>query len=309
MRAVVAALAVAAMWPGAADALSPCPGGPPKARTLVSWPTGLESVIVDAKGRLFFTDGSGGRLMRLDRPGAQPRVLVSDIDGAGGLALDPDGSILMGRGNNTENGLVGGETGPAGILKVNPDTGASSVYATNMAMANGAARGPDGALYGTDDLGSSVDRVPPGGGVAERGFAQVESGNGDAVDPTGRYLYVNQTFQPAAIQQVDLEHPDQVTPYFTATDPADLPAGLDGMAIDPAGRLYSAANGTGQIWRVDPGMPAQGCLLFGGLDRYPNGPSATAVGTTGSFPPANLYVVTFGGDLIELRDAVQVDKP
>lgn len=308
MRGIVMALVVAGAWPAAADALAPCPGRPPKTRTLLTWPQGLESVIVDAKGRLFFDDGSGGRLMRLDRPGGQPRVLVSGVDGAGGLALDSDGSILMGRGNNTENGLVGDQTGPAGVLKVNPDTGASSVYATNLSMANGIARAPDGSVYGTNDLGSDVDRVPPGGGVAQRGFAKVDSGNGDAVDPTGRYLYVNQTFRPAAVQRVDLSHPDQVTPYFTASDPLDFPAGLDDMAIDSGGRLYLAANGAGQIWRVDPTVPASGCLLLGGLERYPNGPSAAAVGTTGGFPPTSLYVVTFGGDLIELQDAVPVDK-
>ena len=187
---------------------------------------------------------------------------------------------------------------------MNPNTGATQVYATGLSMANGVARGPDGTLYGTNDVGSDVDRVLPGG-VTQRGWAKVDSGNGDAVDTTGRWLYVNQTFRPAAVQRVDLLHPDQVTTYVAPTDPADLAAGLDGMTRDARDDLFLAANGAGQIWKVAPGSPPRLCLLVDGLAKFPSGPSNVAIGVGHSpFPARNLYAVTFGGDVLEIPGVV-----
>ena len=289
---VVLACALAAAFAAPALAVPPCPGGPPPTRTLLSGQGRLESVIADAHGRLFFTDET--QLLRLDRPGATPKVLVDGVDGPGGMAFDDAGMLLMGRGNNTQDGLTGDVAPQAGVLRIDPDTGANTVYATGLSMANGVARAPDGSLYATNDLGSDVDRVDPAGNT-QHGWSHVLSGNGDAVDSTGRWLYVNQTFQPPAVQRVDIQHPDQVTTYVSSSDPADLTAGLDGMTRDSNDNLYLAANGGGQIWKVTPGPTPQLCLLVPGLAKFPSGPSAVAVNGR------NLDVVTFGGDVIEVR--------
>ncbi len=67
------------------------------------------------------------------------------------------------------------------------------------------------------------------------------------------------------------------------------------MTIDPAGRLYVAANGAGQIWRVDPDGTV--CTLARGL-RFP---SAVALGHgPDGFSDGNLYAVTFSGDIVAL---------
>jgi sugar lactone lactonase YvrE len=254
----------------------------------------LESVAVDRRGRLFFTND--GSLLRLDRPGGQPRVMTL-IQDPGGIAFDDRGDVIVGYGNSAANGTVGDETGPSGLLKVNPDTGASEVYATGLSMANGVVRGPDGSYYASNDFGSNIDRVE--NGVTERGWSHVDSGNGLAIDMQGRYLYVAQTFRPAAIQRIDLSDPTNVTPYVTA-GPEDISAGLDGMTRDDEDRLFVAANGAGQIWRVDRD-PATICVLLRGLPGFPDGPSAVATGSPrGRFPARNLYVVTFDGNLIEL---------
>jgi len=122
-----------------------------------------------------------------------------------------------------------------------------------------------------------------------------------AVDLSGRYLFVNQTFRPPAIVRIDLAHPEQQILWAASSDSGDLSAGLDGMTIDAAGRLFSAANGAGQIWRSD-GL-GKVCLLVDGLEKL--GPSAVAVGDRhGTFGARNLYVVTFGGELIEVQDVV-----
>ena len=141
------------------------------------------------------------------------------------------------------------------------------------------------------------------------GGACEERNNGDAVvrydQLAGRWLYVNQTFQPAAVKRVDILHPDQVTTYVAPSDPIDLKAGLDGMTRDARDDLFLAANGAGQIWKATPGPPPRLCLLVGGLAPFPSGPSAVAIGLGHSpFPARNLYVVTFGGDVIEVPGVV-----
>jgi gluconolactonase len=295
-----AAVLVAGLGAAPPAAAAPdCPGSPPVTHTLLSGQGLLESVIVDRAGRLFFTGPDA--LLRLDGPGEQPKV-VTPVAEPGGLALDPDGSLYLGTGNSISNGLVGDMSGPASLLRVNPDTGATSVYATGLSMANGVARAPDASLYASNDFGSNIDRIV--NGQTERGWSHVQSGNGLAVDSSGKYLYVAQTFQPAAIQRISLADPSQVTPYVVA-DTADAAAGLDGLTRDAADTLFAAANGAGQIWRIS-GTPPQICVLLRGLPPFPDGPSAVAVGRgDGPFPAENLYVVTFAGTVIELVDVAK----
>jgi sugar lactone lactonase YvrE len=296
-------LAGLALLAGAAAAAPPCTGSPPQVRTLLADQGLLESVIVSDDGRLFFT--ADDALMRLDRPGAQPRMLTSVIE-PGGLAFARDGSLIVGFGNSIANGTIGDTNPQAGLLKVDPDTGASEVYATGLSMANGVTSAPDGSFYATNDFGANVDRVR--NGQTEHGFAKVQSGNGIVVDSSGRYLYVAQTLVDAAIQRVEIANPQNVTPHVVA-EPADRAAGLDGLAIDARDRLFVAANLGGQIWRV-AGTPPAICVLLDGLAPFPDGPSAVATGSNrGPFPAENLYVVSFNGLLLELVDVASAPKP
>jgi len=74
---------------------------------------------------------------------------------------------------------------------------------------------------------------------------------------------------------------------------------LEGLACDADGRLYVAANGAGQIWRIDPN--GEICALARGLRM----PSAVALGRgSWGFHAGNAYVVTFAGELIEFPGAV-----
>jgi gluconolactonase len=296
------ALALLFLW-GFAEtthAAPDCPGGPPQTRTLLRDQGTLESVIVGGRGRLFFTNDDS--LLRLDRPGGSPHLLTKVTD-PGGLAFERH-KLIVGYGNSASNGSVGDDTGPSGLLRVNANTGAKQVYATGLSMANGLVRGPDGSFYASNDFGSNIDRVD--NRKTERGWATVQSGNGLAIDRAGRYLFVAQTFRPAAIQRVDLSDPTKVTQYASDTDqPA---AGLDGMTRDGADRLFVAANGAGEIWRVDRG--GRFCALLRGLPPFPDGPSAVATGSPkGRFPTTSLYAVTFGGQVLELRDVAIPPRP
>jgi hypothetical protein len=282
----------------AAAAAPDCPGGPFAARKLATGQGTLESVIVHPNGRLYFTNESS--LLRLDSPTDTP-VVHTEAAEPGGLALLPFGGIIMGVGNTAANGTVGDQTGLSSLIRINSKTGSSRPYASGLSMGNGVDRGPDGSFYASNDFGSNIDRIR--NGVTERGWAKVESGNGLQVDSTGRWLYVAQTFRPAAIQRVEIANPQNVTPFAIAP-PEDASAGFDGIDRDAADNLFVAANGAGSVWKVTP--DASMCVLLRNLPAFPDGPSAVAVGVHGTaFPPQNLYVVAFNGDLIEIAGVAE----
>ncbi len=300
-RLALLALAAPCLLAPPAAAAPDCPGGPFETRTLDSGQGTLESAIVHPNGSLYFTNESS--LLRLDRPNGKPAVLT-EAEAPGGLAIEPDGTIDMGVGNSISNGTMGDQTGPSSLIRIDPETGKSQPYATGLSMGNGVDRGPDGAIYASNDFGSNIDRIVDG--ETERGWASVQSGNGLQVDSTGKWLYVNQTFQPAAIQRIEIANPENVTPFAVA--PAeDAAAGFDGMDRDPLDNLYVAANGAGSIWKVTP--DGEMCVLVRGLPAFPDGPSAVAVGLYGTpFPPENLYVVAFNGDVTEIAGVAETGE-
>jgi sugar lactone lactonase YvrE len=297
---VAAAVALSALvaLPASAFAVPNCvPQPQPQPRTIVSGQSRLESVISDKKGQLYFTNEDS--LLKLTAPGAQPQVLVSGINGPGGLAFGRDGSLYVGFGDSVETGAIGDVAPQGGLLRVNPDTGSYTVYATGLEMANGVAIDPDGVLYASSDVGDGIDRIVDG--QVENNWASVVSGNGLVVDRRADYLYVAQTFQPAAIKRVEIANPANVDTYVEAP-PTDIAAGLDGMTRDGRDRLYVAANGGGQVWRVDTNR--QICALWTGAP-FPSGPSAVAFGHgTDRFLATSLFIVTFAGELIELPNVL-----
>ena len=292
-RPALLALALLGAVAPPAAAAPDCPGVPFETRTLASGQGTLESAIVHPNGKLYFTNETG--LLRLDSPTAEP-VMHTTAEEPGGLAIEPDGTIVMGIGNSIPNGTVGDDTGPSGLIRIHPRTGESKPYASGLSMGNGVDRGPDGSFYASNDFGMNIDRIRDG--ETERGWAKVDSGNGLQVDSTGKWLYVAQTFRPAAIQRVEIADPDNVTPFAVAP-PEDAAAGFDGMDRDRADNLFVAANGAGSVWKITP--DAEMCILLSGLPGFPDGPSAVTVGVHGSsFAPENLYVVAFNGDLTEI---------
>lgn len=286
-----AAVSAATALVAASSALAApnCPGSTGGYKAIVTGQGSLESVIVDHHGRLFYTDSTNKALMRVDTPGAAPRKLVSDLESGGGLAFDGQGTLIVGYGDSVANGLAGSlGTYNAGLIKVNPDTGAVTPFITGTQMSNGVARTRKGAIFASNDLGFTIDRISPGGQI-DHMWAAVQSSNGMAVDRRQRFLYVNQTFRPANIVRVEIAHPDNAVTYATP-DVADIASGPDGMTIDGRDRLYVAANSGNQIWRVNRDRTI--CALASGISN----PSAVAIGRgpTG-FSRGNIYAVAFSG--------------
>lgn len=295
------ACAAALLAPAEALAAPDCTRNAPRVRTLESGLGTLESAMVDRRGRLFFSSmqrGSTGELNRMTKRRDTPEAIVEGIDAPGGLALMPDGDLLLGYGNSIAGGNAGDLNPQAGLVRVNANTGATIPYAEGLGMANGVVRARDGTVFASNDFGNLLDRVEPDGTV-EHGWAEVESSNGLVVDPSGRYLYAAQTFRPAAIQRIEIADPANVEPFFEA-DPADIYAGFDGMTRDRRGNLFVTANGAGELWRI--GRDGTPCVIARGLGM----PSAVARGRgRRNFKHGNLYVVNFGGQVVELRGAMR----
>lgn len=291
--AVVGALALAPP----AQALPDCSQVPEK-RTVLSGQGQLESIIADARGRLFYTDiQSGGRLLRIDAPGAEPKQLLQGINGTGGLAWDTDGGLVLGFNGGNQNAVADGPAG--GLLRVDPETGATAPLASGMGMANGIVRGPDGAFYASNDFAGGIDRVRDG--KVEDDWSKVATPNGLVIDTAGRYLYAAQTFKPASVARIDLSDPSREEPYYEAP-PGDTFGGPDGMTRDDRDRLFVAVNATGEVWRIDTDRTA--CRLASGIV---NASALNWGGGAPGFPARNLYVVGFSGVLVELADAT--DRP
>ena len=117
-------------------------------------------------------------------------------------------------------------------------------------------------------------------------LGEVASSNGLVVDTTGRWLYVAQTFVPAAISRVEIADPAHVETWYAAPA-ADSGAALDGLTRDAHDRLYVAANLGGEVWRVQDRRPRHACSPT--CRRV--GPSAVAFGSARRRPrraPAGL---------------------
>ena len=225
-------------------------------------------------------------------------MLTPDVEAPGGLALDADGALLAGYGDSIANGARGESDPQAGLLRIDPETGAKTTYAAGLQMANGLARGRDGTLYASNDIGTSLDRVLPDRTV-EVGWADVQSPNGLAVDSTGRFLFAAQTFRPAAIQRVDIA--TRRSTLYAQPPAEDIAAGLDGMTIDERDRLFVAANAAGEIWRVDTDRTI--CALARGQAQASAVNFGSAAPGAPGFPATSLYFVTFGGVLGEIPGA------
>lgn len=292
--AIAAAALAATVSAAPARAASDCTPALPAPKPVLTGQGVLESIVVSPTGQLYYTDTSAKAVMRLDHPGDRPVPVVTGIESPGGMAFDSDPRYLfVTQGNGLVNGLVGNIAPAATLYRVDLQTGARTVFATGLAMGNGLVRADDGYLYASDDLGLGIDRIAPDGTV-QNGWTQVPSGNGLALDSTQQHLFANQTFLPAAIQRVTIAAPSKVETWARA-GLSDIPAGLDGLAIDRTDRLVAAVNLYGEVWRINADRSI--CVLAHGLANA----SAVAYGHgDGGFPAGHLYAVTFGGVVAEV---------
>lgn len=130
----------------------------------------IEGMVVDRSGRLYVTDLFGGKVLRFDTPGAAPKVLLTlpAKTGGGALALEPDGTVIVGSGADPRV-FLGDVLRPGAISRVNQTTGALTEIAKGFSAANGLDVAADGTIYATNDFGSLIGRRCPTARSTHRG--------------------------------------------------------------------------------------------------------------------------------------------
>jgi sugar lactone lactonase YvrE len=243
------------------------------------------------------TDLIGGKVFEFDTPTSAPHVVatISGKGGGGALALDTDGTVLVGSGADARV-LIGDLTHPGAVSKLDLGAGTLTQYLRGFSAADGLAIAHDGTLYATNDFGAQIGRVLPGGSV-EPAWAKLNSANGAALSKDDRYLYVSRTFVNPGVSRIpvdDPKHPQSLL-NMTGLDTFDAP---DGLTLDSQDRPVVPANALGQILRIN--APGQACRLASGL------PSSSVVvygkGETG-FATGHLYRAGFDGKVYEIPSA------
>lgn len=303
--AVVVFLAGAAA-PVAGAAVPPCEG-PVSQQTVGSDLGRVESIVAGGAGRLYMSltpaESTVSRLVKVWRPGGPPRTLLDGPGGPGGLAWDRR-RLLWGYGNLAETGETGDENPVSGLYSVNTSNGRRFVVSDRLGMANGVARGRNGAIYASNDFGMKLDRITPRGATVN-GWATVDSANGLVISPDQRFLYAAQTFaEPSAIARIEIANPANVTTWASTEGVITGNPVFDGLAGDRSGNLYVAAWAAGEVWKVD--SRRRFCILATGLGR----PSTLAFGFGRKrFGASDLYVAGFNGELTRISGARRARFP
>ncbi|WP_428981400.1 SMP-30/gluconolactonase/LRE family protein [Nocardia brasiliensis] len=303
-----AAMALAAMAFAAASAVAApaaaaapvCQGAGQPTIPAATVPGALEGLTVDQRGRAYTTDLVSGRVYRIEAPGAAPVPIATvPSGGAGALAWTPEGKLLVGYGADARV-LAGDALRHAGIVELDPDTGALTPFAAGLSAANGMDVARDGTVYATNDFGALIGRVDPNRFVRPD-WASFPSANGAVLGTDDEYLYVSRTFANPGVSRMPTANPGAPQSLLDLGG-ADALAAPDGLTLDSLDRPVVPLNTAGQVIRID--APNQYCVLGGG------NPLTSVLtygrGTTG-FSAGRLFGATFTGVIYEIPGGFDPD--
>jgi sugar lactone lactonase YvrE len=251
---------------------------------------GVLENLLPTRTEIFY---SGDGVMRFTRAGAP--TLVAAADSPGGLRIR-NGALWFVTGDGLQSGALGRADGT--LQRLDLRTRRQTTIASGLTMPNGFTFLPDGSALTSRDVAglhpTGITRVSPTGVVQERWSDQADS-NGMAVDPTGRYLYSDETFTYGSkVYRTEIAHPSRRTVVATLGGPG-VPKGLDDLTLASSGALYLAANSAGQVIRLDP-RTGSSCVVATGLTTI----SSVRQGAGGAFPANRLYATTFTGRIAEI---------
>jgi sugar lactone lactonase YvrE len=291
-RAALAVAVAALVAAPAAHAADPCARWTD--RVIASGLGSLENVEADGLGGLLVSASDQGAVVRLGRDG-KATTLVPNVSSPGGLRVRR-GVLFFNTGDTVASGLM---DRPDGTLeRFDLRTRKRTVYARSIIMPNGLVFLPNGDALTSRDFGGppAIYVVPRGDPAHHRAWAQTDDSNGMAVDPSGRFLYANQTFKhDSPVLRIPIANPKKIEVLARVGEFK----GLDDMTIDRAGVLYLAANGTAEIIRLDP-RTRTSCVIAGGAAAGWRNTSAVKFGCGPGWRSDRLYVVGFDGVVHEL---------
>jgi sugar lactone lactonase YvrE len=294
MRTLLAALALAAFIAAVptSDAAGPeCTTWTQK--TIKGGLGSLENLEFDGTGGLLLSASGPGAIQRL-MPDGTVSTLVPDVNAPGGQRL-VGRALYFNTGDAVASGLAGTPDGT--LERFDLDTGVRTTFASGLTMPNGLAVLPNGDFVVSRDIGSGtgITRIPADDPAhPQTNWAAIDDQNGMAVDPTGTWLYADQTFTAdSAVYRIRIADPSDKSVVATLTGPT--PKGLDDLTIDEKGVLYLAANGTGEVIRLDPATKEH-CTIATGLQN----PSSLKFGRGPGWETGHLYVTSFDGTVREL---------
>lgn len=298
--AAAAAVTVAVLSGGGtagAQAFSspPCAPGQPAARLVNQTDAVIEGLAVDGQGRLYIADLRESRVLRIDAPGEPAEVLATlpEPGGAGALAWQPDGTLLVG--TRAAGGPALGDVFRfSGIDKINIGTGEVTTFVeSGLSAANGMDVAADGTIYTTNDFGRLIAKITPDGEV-DPDWSAVPSANGAVLSSDDKYLYTARTFFNPGVSRVPVNNPGQPESLVTLSGAYTF-AALDGLTMDSRDRPVIPTDFSGEVLRLGPDNKL--CQLANGLTQssvvtYGHGSQGFAAG--------HLYRGGFDGAVYEI---------
>jgi sugar lactone lactonase YvrE len=131
----------------------------PVATVFVAGAGAPNGLTVGPDGALYYSDFSGGRVMRVEATGGSPtQVTTSGVRGANGVAFDGDGTLLV---CSYQTGTLFRLTLSAGVES------ARATVATSLGAPDGVAVDANGDLWVTDNSAGRVLRVNAATGASE----------------------------------------------------------------------------------------------------------------------------------------------
>jgi sugar lactone lactonase YvrE len=260
-------------------------------RTLLSGQGWLENLAFDRRGGLFVSALARGAILRVE-PSGRARVLLDSVNAPGGLRVR-DGFLYFNTGNRAASGLMGLADGTIGRYRF--ETRRRTTWASGLTMPNGLIFLPNGDAVVSRDLGTGTgmtrirrrDRRHP-----QVNWSPHEDSNGMAVDPSGKWLYTDETGSPdSRVVRIRIAHPARIRTVARLGSSK----GLDDMTIDGKGRLFIAAFVAGEVIRLNPATGAS-CVIASGLVQ----PTSVRFGAGRGWSRRSLYVTAADGTLRKL---------
>lgn len=287
----LALVPLALVAPTAGAAPDPC--APWTVSLVASGLGSLENLEPDGKDGLFVSASDRKAVLHVTRTGV-PTVAVPDVTSPGGLRVR-GGALFFTTGDGALSGVRG--TADGTIDRLDLRTGHRTTWARGLTMPNGLVFLPDGSALTSRDISvlspTGITRVHRG--VVQPSWSDQPDSNGMAVDPTGRWLYTDETFTLAShVYRTEIARPSRREVVASLFAPG-VPKGLDDLTIASSGALYVTANGAGEVIRLDPRTKAS-CVVASGLRST----SAVKQGRGKAFPSSRLYVTGFDGRVLEL---------